>query len=682
MPQPRAKKITRRLKKHGDVRVDPYYWMNQRDSPEVLAYLAAENAYAETKLKPLEEFQEKIFQELKSRYKKEEETLPYFFNGYWYIIRYEAGRDYPIFTRKRTSLSATEEILLDANELAQEHEYVDVGVVSASPDNQLLAFTVDFDGDRVYSLFLKNLVTGEMVPTALSNCSEKPVWSADSRYFFYITKDAALRDYQVWRHEVGTENTADVLVYEETDETFDVYLSKSKSQEYIFLSVSASTSDEHHFIPAAEPLSSWQIIEPRKPGLEYAVDHYAEFFYLITNAEGATDFKLMKTPVQTPSQKHWQEIIPHRPGILLEGFELFRNYLVLEERQRGLLQICVLSQKKDTRRYIPFEGETYSAYIGLNLDFDTQLLRYGFSSLTTPATTLDYDMESGTSHLVKQQEVMDPNFSPGNYQSCRMWAPSRDGLSQIPISLVWHRDTVISPETPLLLYAYGSYGETIDPSFSTVRLALLNRGFVYAIAHVRGGEYLGRKWYEDGKLLAKRNTFFDFTDAAKFLIEKNYTGSGHLYAMGGSAGGLLMGVVANEEPNLFNGIIAQVPFVDVVTTMLDETIPLTTGEYEEWGDPREPAFYHYMKSYSPYDNVTAQPYPNLLVTTGYHDSQVQYWEPAKWVAKLRDLRTNDNLLLFKTDMSAGHGGASGRFESLKEDALEIAFLCWLEGKNT
>lgn len=681
MQEPRAQKIMRRLRKHGDVRLDPYYWMNRRDSPEVLAYLAAENAYAEAKLKPLEEFQESLFQELKSRYKKDEETLPYFFNGYWYIIRYEAGRDYPIFTRKKSELTAPEEILLDANDLAETQDYVDVGVVTVSPDNLLVAYTVDFTGDRIYTLFLKNLATGELLPTNLSNCSEKPVWSADSDYLFYITKDEALRDFQVWRHKIGTDTAADVLVYEERDETFDVYLSKSKSQEYLFLSVSTSTSDEHHFIRADEPLSAWQVTEPRSPGLEYAVDHYGGFFYLITNAGGATDFKLMKTQVENPGIRFWEEIIPHRPGILLEGFELFREFLVLEERHRGLLQICIISHKMGDRMYIPFDGETYSAYIGLNLDYDTHLLRYGFSSLTTPSTTLDYDMRTGTTRVVRQQEVMDPDFSPSHYQSCRLWAPSRDGQAEIPVSLVWHRDTVLSAETPLLLYAYGSYGETIDPSFSTVRLALLNRGFVYAIAHVRGGEYLGRKWYEDGKLLAKKNTFSDFTDAAKFLIKNKYSSPRHLYAMGGSAGGLLMGVVANEEPHHFNGIIAQVPFVDVVTTMLDDSIPLTTGEYDEWGDPNEPNFYHYMKSYSPYDNVKAQPYPNMLVTTGYHDSQVQYWEPAKWVAKLRDLRTDDHLLIFKTDMAAGHGGASGRFQSLREDALEIAFLCWLEGKT-
>jgi oligopeptidase B len=454
---------------------------------------------------------------------------------------------------------------------------------------------------------------------------------------------------------------------------------KTKSLEYILIASYSTISDEHRFIPANDVLAEWKIVQPRMDDLEYAVEHYQDEFYIITNADDATNFKLVKTSVAEPGIEFWVDVIPHREDVLLEGFEIFNKYLVLEERSEGLLQLKIINSADNSAHFLPFSDPTYTAFIGLNLEFDTDKLRYGYTSLTQPSSTFEYDMKERTTTLLKQQEVLGGNFSPSNYISERIWAPARDG-KKVPISLVYHKNTAKSAETPLLLYGYGSYGHTVDAGFSNVRLSLLDRGFIFAIAHIRGGEYLGREWYEDGKMLSKKNTFFDFIDAAKHLIKENYTSSAHLYAMGGSAGGLLMGAVMNFEPELFNGIVAQVPFVDVVTTMLDETIPLTTGEFDEWGNPKKKKYYDYMKSYSPYDNIQAKNYPNLLITTGFHDSQVQYWEPAKWAAKLRDLKTDQNLLIFKTDLSSGHGGASGRFESLKEDALEYAFLMKLENK--
>lgn len=469
-------------------------------------------------------------------------------------------------------------------------------------------------------------------------------------------------------------------MYHEKDDAFDVNVFKTKSLEYIFIASSSTVSDEHRFIPAADVLADWKVIQPREDGLEYSVEHYRDEFYIITNADEATNFKIVKTKVSQPEKEHWADVIPHRSDILLEGFEIFRDYLVLEERNQGLLQLKIIDNDTKAAHYIPFTDPSYTAYIGLNLEFNTEVLRYGYTSLTTPGSTLEYNMKTGTTTVLKQQEVLGGNFAKENYVSERIWAPSRDGKSRIPISLVYHKDTAKSADTPLLLYGYGSYGHTVDAGFSNVRLSLLDRGFIYAIAHIRGGEYLGREWYEDGKMLQKKNTFFDFIDAAKYLISENFTSSQHLYAMGGSAGGLLVGAVMNMAPELFNGVVAQVPFVDVVTTMLDEEIPLTTGEFDEWGNPKKKKFYDYMLSYSPYDNVEAKFYPNILITTGYHDSQVQYWEPAKWTAKLREMKTDNRLLIFKTDMSSGHGGASGRFESLKEDALEFAFLLKLENK--
>ena len=680
MNAPKAKKIHKILEIHGDKRADDYFWMNERENPEVTDYLNAENAYCDFMMKDTEDFQQLLFDEMKARYKEDDQSLPYFFNKYWYIVRFEKGKEYPIFSRKFLTLDHEEEILLDVNILAEDESFLEVGSVAVSPDNKLMSFSTDNVGRRIYTLSFKNLENGELFGEQIPNTTGKAVWANDNKHVFYTRKDENLRAFQVFRHQLGTPYEHDVLIFHEKDEAFDVNIFKTKSLEYIFISSSSSVTDEMHFIPAGDVFSEWKVIQPRTEDLEYSVEHYEDEFYIITNADDATNFKIVKTKVANPGIQNWEDVIPHRKETLLEGFEIFKDYFVLEERTEGLLQIKIIENSTGNSHYLEFSDPTYTAYIGLNLEFDTTKLRFGYTSLTKPNSTIEYDMKEKTSQVLKQHEVLGGKFFAENYISERIWAPSRDGKNHIPVSLVYHKNTQRSAETPLLLYGYGSYGHTVDASFSNVRLSILDRGFVYAIAHIRGGEYLGREWYENGKMLKKKNTFYDFIDAAKYLISENYTSEKHLYAMGGSAGGLLVGAVMNEEPELFNGIIAQVPFVDVVTTMLDETIPLTTGEFDEWGNPKKKKYYDYMKSYSPYDNVHATDYPNILITTGLHDSQVQYWEPAKWTAKLRELKTDDNLLLFKTDMSAGHGGASGRFESLKEDALEYAFILKLENK--
>lgn len=680
MKIPEAKKIEEILEIHGDKRVDQYFWMKEKENPEVTKYLEEENAYCNWVMKDTEDFQEELFAEMKARYKEDDESLPYFFNDFWYIVRFEIGKEYPLFSRKYQSLDNEEELLLDVNVLADGQKFFEVGSVSIAPSNKLMSYSADNMGRRIYTLKFKDLETGEILQDQIPNTTGKAVWANDNEHVFYIRKDESLRAFQVFMHQLGTDSSQDVLVFHEADDTFDVNVFKTKSLEYIFIASSSTNSDEHRFIPANNVLAPWQIIQPRLHDLEYAVEHYKDEFFIITNADDATNFKIVKTPVAKPGIENWEEFIPHCEKTLLEGFEIFKKFLVLEERTEGLLQIKVIDQEENTSHYLEFSDPTYTAYIGLNLEFNTEKLRFGYTSLTQPNSTLEYDMTLKTTTLLKQQEVLGGNFLPENYVSERIWAPSRDGKNKICISLVLHKDTKRSAETPLLLYGYGSYGHTVDASFSNARLSLLDRGFVYAIAHIRGGEYLGREWYEDGRMLHKKNTFFDFIDAGKYLVAENYTSEKHLYAMGGSAGGLLVGAVINMAPELFNGVVAQVPFVDVVTTMLDETIPLTTGEFDEWGNPKFKKYYNYMKSYSPYDNVAPQNYPNILISTGLHDSQVQYWEPAKWTAKLRELKTDSNILVFKTDMSSGHGGASGRFESLKEDALEFAFLLKLENK--
>ena len=677
MQAPIAKKIEQKLEKHGDIRIDNYYWLNDRENSEVIDYLNQENDYTKAVLQPTETLQTKLFEEMKARIKEDDSSVPYKLNGYWYLTEYQKGKEYPIHKRRKDSLENSDEILFDVNTMAEGHSYYQLGGISMAPNNQLVSFGVDNVSRRIYTIQIKDLTTGEILSDKIENTTGGSVWAADNQTLFYTRKDETLRAYQIWKHKLGTKQEDDVLVFEETDDTFNAFVYKSKSRDYIIIGSSSTVSDEFRYIPSNQPDAAFKIFQERERDLEYSIEHFGDSFYIQTNKDDAFNFKLMKTSVEKTEQENWIDVIPHREETLIEGFEIFKNYLVIEERTNGLLQMNIKAWDNSTDYYLPFNEETYTANVGTNPDFDTDILRYGYTSLTTPSSVIDFNMNDKTFEIKKEQIVIG-DFDKENYISERIWAKARDG-EMIPISLVRRKDTPLSADTPLLLYAYGSYGYTIEPYFSSVRLSLLDRGFIYAIAHIRGGQYLGREWYEDGKMLEKKNTFFDYIDAAKYLIQQNYTSSQHLYAMGGSAGGLLMGAVINYEPTLFNGVIAQVPFVDVVTTMLDDSIPLTTGEYDEWGNPNEKEYYDYMKSYSPYDNVEAKAYPNLYVSTGLHDSQVQYWEPAKWVAKLRDLKTDNNILLLDTNMDTGHGGASGRFESLKEDAKEDAFLFMLEG---
>lgn len=668
----------KKLSMHNDTRIDPYYWLNERENPDVIQYLEDENAYTKAVLKPTQKLQEDLFAEMKGRIKEDDSSVPYFLNEYWYIQRYEAGKDYPIYTRKYKSLDAQEEILLDVNELAKDLAYCQVSGLSVSPDNTKLAYGIDTLSRRIYTIKVKDLTTGKLFEDEIKGVSSYAAWAADSSTFFYTAKDEeTLRTDRIYRHVLGQAQEKDVLVFEENDETFYTFVYPSKSRKYIMIGSTSTMTSEYQFLPSENPTDDFTIIQKRERGLEYSVAHFEDAFYISTNADNSTNFKLVKTPVSTPEKENWVDVLPHRKDVLLEEVELFRDFMVVAERKNGLLQLRVMRWDGTDDYYLDFESDTYTASLSTNLDFDADIFRYNFSSLTTPSSVIDYDTKTKTKEIKKEQEVLGGTFNKKNYTSERLWATAEDG-TKIPISLVRHVDTKLSPDTPLLQYGYGSYGNTIDPYFSSVRLSLLDRGFVFAIAHVRGGEYLGRSWYENGRLLSKKNTFTDFISCSKFLIENGYTSSDHLYAMGGSAGGLLMGAVMNMAPELYHGIVAAVPFVDVVTTMLDDSIPLTTGEYDEWGNPNEKAYYEYIKSYSPYDNIRQVAYPNTLITTGLHDSQVQYWEPAKWTAKLRDMHQGENLILLHTNMDTGHGGASGRFESLKEIAMEYAFLLYLE----
>ncbi len=678
---PVAEKKATHLEKHGDIRIDNYFWLNDKENPEVIKYLEQENEYNEKMMGHTTDFQNNLFEEMKSRIKEDDSSVPYKLNGYWYITRYETGKDYPIYTRKKGSLDAKEEILFDCNEEAQGHSYFKMVGLNVSPDNTLIAFGVDTLSRRKYTIRIKNLLTGEIYPEIIETTTGGSTWAADSKTLFYTKKDEeTLRSHKIYRHILNTDSSKDVEVYHESDDTFNTFVYKTKSKQYLVIGSSSTLTSEYHILKADDPTGDFKVFQERIRGLEYGIAHYDGNFYVLTNADEAKNFKLMQVSEENTSKKYWKDLIPHRNDVLLEDVDIFKDYLVISERHNGLNKINIKRWDGKEDYYLPFDNETYTAYVSTNVDFDTKILRYAYNSLTTPNSVIDFDMESKEKHVKKEQEVLGGKFDKANYVSERVWANAKDG-TQVPISLVYKKGIKKDGSNPLLQYAYGSYGSTIDPYFSTVRLSLLDRGFIYAIAHIRGGEYLGRSWYEDGKLFKKKNTFTDFIDCSRFLIDEGYTSTKHLYAMGGSAGGLLMGAIVNMAPELYNGVVAAVPFVDVVTTMLDDTIPLTTGEYDEWGNPNEKEYYEYMKSYSPYDNVVAQSYPNMLVTTGLHDSQVQYWEPAKWVAKLRELKTDENLLLLHTNMEAGHGGASGRFEALKEVAEEYAFLLDLEGIN-
>ncbi|MCE7039353.1 S9 family peptidase [Dyadobacter sp. CY312] len=667
---------------HGDLRNDEYYWMGDffrtgPDSDLVVNHLKAENEYTETMMAGTNKFQSDLFSEMKSRIKETDESVPVFSNGYYYYTRSEEGQQYFKYCRKKGSLSAPEEMLLDVDAMAEGHSYYSVSGFNISPDNRLLAYGVDTVSRRQYTIHVKDLETGELLSDSIFPTSGGSEWGNDNQTLFYTaTNPKTLLSEKIKRHKLGTDETLDVVVYTELDNSNYIGVGKTKSEQFIVIASSATMSSEYMILNADTPEGDFTVFQPRMKDVLYDIEHQNDKFLIVTNKD-ALNFRLMETPLDKTGVENWKEVIANREDVLLEGIDVFRDFLVVTERKNGLLQLRIRNNGSGEEHYVDFGEPAYAAYTGSNPEFNTTSLRYIYTSLTTPNSVYDYDMQTKAKELKKRQEVVG-GYEPANYVTERLYATSHDG-QQIPISLVYKSGFDKNGESPLLLYAYGSYGNSMDAGFSSNRLSLLNRGFVFAIAHVRGGQEMGRQWYEDGKLFKKKNTFDDFIACGEYLIAENYTSKAHLYAEGGSAGGLLMGAIANIRPDLWNGIIADVPFVDVVTTMLDESIPLTTNEFDEWGNPKEKEFYDYMKSYSPYDNVGAKDYPNMLVTTGLHDSQVQYFEPAKWVARLRVHKTDNNILLLKTNMEAGHGGASGRFEYLKEIALQYAFLFALEG---
>ena len=675
---PKARQVLKTLSAHDDERHDDYFWLNDRENQDVIDYLNAENDYFDTVTSKYKDFENSLFEEMKARIKEDDQSVPYKYNGYWYIVKYEKGMDYPIYFRKKDTLENPEELLFDVNLMAEGHDYFNLVGLSVSPDNTMIAFGVDTVGRRNYTLQIKSLITDDIFSDAIENTTGSATWANDNKTLFYTVKDdKTLRSDKVFKHKLGSISGNDTLIFHEEDDTFGVAVYKSKSKKYLIIACYSTLTNEYYTLNADTPDGNFSVFQERVRGLEYSIAHYGNQFYIVTNADGAVNFKLMKTPENKTEVNNWIEVLPYRDEVLIEDIDIFKDFLVISERTNGLNHIRIKRWDGTEDYYLPFDNETYTAYTSTNVEFDTEILRYGYNSMTTPSSSIDFNMTTKEKTILKEQEVLDPNFDKDNYASERAWATADDG-TQVPISMVYKKGIKKDGKNPVLLYAYGSYGHTIDPYFSSIRLSLLDRGFIYAIAHVRGGEYLGRMWYEEGKLLKKKNTFTDFIACSKFLIAQNYTSSEHLYALGGSAGGLLIGAIINEAPELYNGVIAAVPFVDVLTTMMDDSIPLTTGEYDEWGNPNDKTYYEYMKSYSPYDNVKKQDYPHILITTGLHDSQVQYWEPAKWVAKLRTYKTDSNKLLLKTNMKAGHGGASGRFEALKEDAAEYAFLLDLE----
>lgn len=667
---------------HGDTVVDNYYWMidffkEGPNSDKVVDYLNAENSYVDQMMKGTEDFQKSLFEEMRGRIKEKDESVPVFKNGYFYYSRTEDGMQYYKYCRKKGTLDAPEEILADVDELAKGHKYYAAGGFNISPDNRLMAFGVDTVSRRQFTIYIKNLDTGEIYPEKIENTTGGSVWANDNKTLFYTERNAqTLLSEKIKRHVLSTSVKEDAVVYHEKDNTNYIGVSKSKEGNHILIGSSGTLSSEYRYINANHPNEDFKIFSPRRKDVLYSVVPLEDKFLILTNWE-AQNFRLMECSLEKTEASEWKEVIAHRADVLLSELDIFKGFMVLSERKNGLAQIRISNRVNGEDHYLDFGEPTYDAYTGANPEYHSAVLRYHYTSMTTPNSTYDYDMLSRDKDLKKQQEVVG-GYEPEDYITERLYATSRDG-KQVPISLVYKKGYQKDGNSPLLLYAYGSYGHSIDASFSSSRLSLLNRGFAFAIAHIRGGEEMGRQWYDDGKMMNKKNTFNDFEDCGRYLVENKYTSPAHLYAQGGSAGGLLMGAVVNQAPELWNGVIADVPFVDVVNTMLDESIPLTTNEFDEWGNPKEKEAYEYIKSYSPYENVTAKSYPNLLITTGLHDSQVQYFEPAKWVAKLRATRTGDNLILLKTNMEAGHGGASGRFDYLKEVALEYAFLLSLEG---
>ncbi len=674
---PNAEEIKKELTYHGHTRFDNYFWLRERENPKVIDYLKEENKYVDEVLSDTKVLQESLFSEITSRIKQTDMSAPFKERGYYYYVRFEEGKEYPVYCRKKGSLEAKEEVLLNANEMAEGYKYYKISGVYISPNNNMLGYGVDTVSRRKYTLYFKDLTTGKTLEHSISNTTGSLSWANDNNTVFYTRKDEeTLRANKIFKHKIHTSPYADQLVFFEENETFSTGVFKTKSDGYIMIVSYATTSTEFRCLDADNPEGEFKIFHPREKGLEYSVDHFEDKFYVVTNL-AAKNFRLMQTSINQTEKEHWKELIPHRDNVYLSDIEIFKNYLVVNERKEGLNNLRIIDWNTQNEHYLDFGEDVYDAGISINPEFDSDILRYSYTSLTTPNSTYDYNMKTQEKTLLKQQEVLG-DFNSENYEAKRLYATSHDG-EQVPISIVYRKDIDVHAENPMFIKGYGSYGITIDPYFSSVRLSLLNRGFIFAIAHVRGGQIKGRSWYEDGKLLKKKNSFYDFIACCEYLVNEKYTSPEKLFAQGGSAGGLLMGAVVNMRPELFKGILASVPFVDVLTTMLDESIPLTTGEYDEWGNPNEKEFYDYILSYSPYDNVSTQNYPNMLIITGLHDSQVQYWEPAKWVAKLRDLKTDDNYLLLYTNMDTGHGGASGRFERHKETAMEYAFIFKLLG---
>lgn len=668
---PVAEKQEKQLIMHGDTRIDFYYWMNDRENPEVIAYLEAENEYLKQSLNHAEASREELFNEMLGRLKQDDSSAPYLYNGYYYYTRYEEGGEYPIYCRKKSSMDAEEEILLNGPQMAEGYRYFRVGSFSISPDNQRIAYTVDTLGRRQFTIFYKELSTQNISSTAIENAAGDIEWAADNKTFFYTTIDpVTLRYFKIFRY--NTEQKTPVEMYYEEDDTY-YYMGVSSTTDgkYLTINVSSTLSSETLILESDNPSGNFRPFQPRQRDLIYSVDHVNGKFYILTN-HLAQNFRLMETMATTTQISNWQEVIAHRDDVLLESMALFKDYIVLQERSNALRQMRIMNTRENTEHYLEFEEEAYTAAININRETDTDIFRFSYTSLTTPASVVDYNMSTHEQNTVWQQTVLG-DFNSDDYETRRLFAPARDG-KEIPVTVVYKKGTKQDGNNPLLQYSYGSYGISVDPRFNSNLISLLDRGFVYAMAHIRGGQDMGRQWYEDGKLLHKVNTFNDFIDVSEFLIRENYTSPDMLFAQGGSAGGLLMGAIVNMRPELYKGIIAAVPFVDVVTTMLDETIPLTTSEYDEWGNPNDSLYYHYMLSYSPYDQISEQPYPNILITSGLYDSQVQYWEPTKWAAKLRTHNTGDNKIYLYTNMEAGHSGASGRFQRLHEVALQYAFM--------
>jgi len=671
--EPKAKKVEKILSVHGDDRIDEYYWLNQRGDEDVINYLNEENDYRNEFMKDYEPLEDEIFEEIKSRIKEDDSSVPYFYNGYYYYTRYEKDKQYPIYCRKKESLESMEEILIDANVMSEGYDYFRVGTIEVSPDNKTMAYSVDTVSRRIYTIYFMDLESRIISKKNLPNTSGSITWANDNKTIFYNSKNLeTLRSDKIMRFELGGNGNADEVYFEE-DETFSVFSYKTKTEKYIVIGSSATLSQEYRILNADKPKGEFKLFQERVNGLEYSISHSQDKWFITTNKDDAINFKLMTCSESKTGSENWVDYIKHREDVLLGGIEVFDDFLVVSERENGLRRIDIRPWNGQGTHFINFNEETYSLYLSSNPQMDTKKLRYNYSSMITPNSVIEYDMVTKEKKVLKEAEVLGGKFDKTNYQSKRVWATAKDG-KKVPVSLVYRKDMFNEGQNPLLLYGYGSYGITNSASFSSVRLSLLDRGFVYAIAHIRGSQYLGRGWYDDGKMFKKKNTFYDFIDAGKFLVKEGYANENKLFAMGGSAGGLLMGAVVNMAPELFKGIVAGVPFVDVITTMLDDDIPLTTFEYDEWGNPNNKDSYDYMLSYSPYDQVEEKDYPAIFITTGYHDSQVQYFEPAKWIAKLRDRRTNNEPLLMYCNMEAGHGGASGRFEAYRETAMEYVFL--------